>query len=1056
MERLQRTGGLANWSMQRPVAVVMLSITVLVVGLFAFDRLNINLLPDIIYPNVNIRIIEPGTPATVMEDKFTRQLEEQLAITEDAIRVQSDTSEGRSAVNLVFPYGTDIDRALQDASTRLDRAKRFLPQTAEPPIIYKRDPSQLPVMELVVSSSMRNSIELRSWVDYEFSKWFLNVEGVASTEIGGGLVREIQVIVDQEKLAAAGYKITDIKTLLAQENQDISSGILYMNTRKLSARTEARFESVEAISNLPLSKNILSSSIEDNPGLNSTGLNRSGLNRSGLNNLNQTLLLKDVAQIIDTHQDEELRIRLNQQPGIKLTIQKQPDANTIEVAKRLYQQIEWFKTQNLLPADIKIETVDDQSLYVKRALNNASYAAISGAILAMIIVYIFLRDFRRTLIVATAIPLAIFITFFIMGLNDISLNIMSLGGLALGIGLLVDNTIVMLENISRHQMLGESPDDAASNAAAEVTSAITASTTTNLVAVLPFLFIGGLIGLLFSELIITLSAAIISSLVVALTLIPALGAMTKSPGQADENSLFSTIQKSYKKILNESLKHTPIILIVFCGLLVLSAYQLLNAKNSFFPTMDEGKISISVSTEPGTRLAEFDKTLKQIEELILEQPEVSTVFVSSGGFVFGRSQFQRSNRGTISVQLKTLSERNGISSINWIKKTSKQVKALQLAGFKVRMRVKGVRGVHTSHGDDDFSLRIQGDSLEKLTQIAETIIEKISVIPELKNLSHSYEEQDNELIIKVNRQRAADLNITAEDIGLSVQLALNGQVATEYLEGDREFDIRIRLKREKIRQIQDIKNIIISLRNNEVIRLFDVASITIEPAPSSIKRDNQLRINEISASIDSSVDYKQLMEKVFDIVNTIPMEDGYIVYDGGTLDALKESSSTSYILLALAVFLVFVVMTVQYESLTNPLIIILGVPFTLIGVYLAVEIALNNQLSMPAKLGIIMLAGIVVNNAIVLVEQIETCRQQGLKKLEAVLVASTLRLRPILMTSLTSVFGMLPLALGLNEGSEMLKPLATVIVFGLSFSLLVSLIVIPMLYLLVHKKENLA
>jgi len=1036
MQRMQRTGGLANWSIRRPIAVVMLSISVLVIGLFAFDRLNINLLPDIIYPNVNIRILEPGTPATVMEDKFTRQLEEQLAITEDAIRVQSDTSEGRSAVNLVFPYGTDIDRALQDASTRLDRAKRFIPQTDEPPIIYKRDPSQLPVMELVVSSSMRSSIELRSWVDYDFSKWFLNVEGVASTEIGGGLVREIQVIVDQNKLAAAGYTITDIKTLLQQENQDISSGILYMNTRKLSARTEGRFKSVESISNLPLSR---------------ASFSQNNLNQ---NNINRTLLLKDVAQIIDTHQDEELRIRLNRQPGIKLTIQKQPDANTIEVANRLYKQIEWFKSQNLLPQDINIETVDDQSLYVKRALNNASYAAISGAILAMIIVYIFLRDFRRTLIVATAMPLAIFITFLIMGLSDISLNIMSLGGLALGIGLLVDNTIVMLENISRHQMLGESPDTAASNAAAEVTSAITASTITNLVAVLPFLFIGGLIGLLFSELIITLSAAILSSLVVALTLIPALGAMTQAPAQQNKDNLFFSIQKSYKKILNKSLNHSILILIIFSAALILSAYQLLNSKNSFFPTMDEGKISIRIHAEPGTRLAEFDKNLKRIEELVLQQPEVKTAFVSSGGSVFGRSQFQSSNRGTISVQLKTLSERNSISSINWIKKTNKQVKKLQLAGYKVRMWVKGVRGIHTSHGDDDFSLRIQGNNLEKLTQIAETIIEKISIIPELKNLSHSYEEQNNELIIKVNRQRAADLNISAEDIGLSLQLALNGQVATEYLEGDREFDIRIRLKRNEIKQIQDIKNIIISLQHNEAIRLFDVASINIEPAPSAIKRDNQLRINEISASIDSNVDYIKLMEEVFDIVNTIPIEDGYMIYDGGTLDTLKESSSTSYILLSLAVFLVFVVMTVQYESLTNPLIIILGVPFTLIGVYLAVEFALNNQLSMPAKLGIIMLAGIVVNNAIVLVEQIETCRQQGLKKLEAVLEAASLRLRPILMTSLTSVFGMLPLALGLNEGSEMLKPLATVIIFGLSFSLLVSLIVIPMLYLLIHTKET--
>ncbi|RDH84590.1 MAG: AcrB/AcrD/AcrF family protein [endosymbiont of Galathealinum brachiosum] len=1030
MSKLQRTGGLANWSIQRPIAVIMLSLTVLVIGLFSFDRLNINLLPDIIYPNVNIRILEPGTPAKVMEDKFTRQLEEQLAITEDAIRVQSDTSEGRSAVNLIFPYGTDIDRALQDASTRLDRAKRFLPQTAEPAVIYKRDPSQLPVMELIVSSSTRSSVELRSWVDYEFSKWFLNIEGVASTEVGGGLVREIQVIIDQEKLAAAGYKIADIKQLLQNENQDISSGVLYMDTHKLSARTEGRFDSIETISNLPL-------------------------NTSPLNSSEKNLILSDIAQIIDAHQDEELRIRLNQQPGIKLTIQKQPDTNTIDVADRLHQQIEWFKTQNLLPSDIQIETVDDQSVYVKHALNNASYAAISGALLAMLVVYLFLRDIRRTLIVATAIPLAIFITFLIMSLNDISLNIMSLGGLALGIGLLVDNTIVMLENISRHQMLGKTPDIAASNAAAEVTSAITASTTTNLVAVLPFLFIGGLIGLLFSELIITLSAAIIASLVVALTLIPALGAKIQAPVDQKKNTFFDTLKQNYKKVLTFLLPHSLLIFSLFSIVLILSSMQLLDAKNSFFPTMDEGKVSISISTEPGTRLSELDKTLQIIEKLVLQQPEVSTAFVSSGGFVFGRSQFQKSNRGSISVQLKPLSKRNNISSSNWVKKTNKKIKKLQLAGYKVRMRVKGVRGIHTSHGDDDFSLRIQGSEIEVLTEIAETIIEKIRLIPELKNLSHSYEEQSNELVIKVKRQRAADLNISTEDIGTALQLALNGQVATEYIEGDREYDIRLRLQRSEIKQLHDINNIIISLQQGEAIRLFDVADISISPAPSIIKRDNQLRINEISASVNSDVDYQQLIERVFDIVNEMPIPDGYIVYDGGTLDTLKESSSTSYILLALAVFLVFVVMTVQYESLTNPVIIILGVPFTLIGVYLAVEFALDGRLSMPARLGIIMLAGIVVNNAIVLVEQIEICRQQGMEKVNAVLEAAMLRLRPILMTSLTSVFGMLPLALGLSEGSEMLKPLATVVVFGLSFSLLVSLILIPMLYLLVHKKESL-
>jgi len=1029
MSHLPRTGGLANWSIQHPIAIIMLSLTVLVVGLFSFDRLNINLLPDIIYPDIRVRILEPGTPATVMEDKFTRQLEEQLAITEGATRVQSDTSEGRSAVSLSFPYGTDIDQALQDASTRLDRAKRFLPTTTQAPIIYKRDPSQLPVMELVVSSSTRNPIELRSWVDYEFSKWFLNIDGVASTEVGGGLVREIQVIIDQEKLAASGFKLADIKQILQQENQDISSGVLYMNTRKLNARTVGRFDTVESIANLPLTHPSLTSS-------------------------KQNLILSDIAKIIDSHEDEELRIRLNQQPGIKLTIQKQPNANTVDVANGIHKQIDWFKSQKLLPPDIKIETVGDQSIYVLRALNNASFAAFSGALLAMLIVYIFLRDIRRTLIVATAIPLAIFITFLIMGLSDISLNIMSLGGLALGIGLLVDNTIVMLENISRHQTIGESSDVAASNAAKEVTSAITASTATNLVAVLPFLFIGGLIGLLFSELIITLSAAIVASLVVALTLIPALGAKIQAPVMPQKTRSFLKLQQAYKNTLANCLPYSNVIFFVFIIALLFSVYHINNAKNIFFPTMDEGQISITVSTEPGTRLEKFDLSFQKVESLILEQAEVSTAFVSSGGFIFGRSQFQSSHRGTISVQLKPLAERNNISSNDWIKKIKPQLKQLQLAGYKVRMRVKGVRGIKTSHGDDDFSLRIQGTDISVLNTIAEKIIEKISNIPELKNITHSYEEQSNELVIKINRQRAADLNISAEEIGNALQLALNGQIASEFLQQDKEYNIRIRLQREEITQIEDIKNIIVTLQQNEAIRLYDVADVSIQAAPNKIKRDNQLRINEISASLDPTTDYQKLSEQVFEIIDTINLPDGYIVYDGGTLDALKENNASSIILLALAVFLVFVVMAVQYESLTNPLIIILGVPFTLIGVYLAIEFALDNQLSMPARLGIIMLAGIVVNNAIVLVEQIEICRQQGMEKLNAVLEAASLRLRPILMTTLTSVFGMLPLAIGLNEGSEMLKPLATIVVFGLSFSLLVSLLLIPALYLLIHKKER--
>lgn len=1049
MSHLNRTGGLARWSIQRPVAVIMLSLTVLVVGLFSFDRLSINLLPDIIYPDIRIRILEPGTPAKIMEDSYTRQLEEQLAITEDAIRVQSNTSEGRSAIDLSFPYGADIDQALQDASTRLDRAKRFLPQTSEAPLIYKRDPSQIPVMELIVSSSQKSPVELRSWVDYELSKWFLNIEGVASTEVGGGLVREIQVIVDQERLAAAGYKISDIKTLLQTENTNLSGGVLYMDTRKLGTRTEARFESIEEIGLLPLI-------------------------REGRQRVDTALLLKDVAKIIDTHQDEALRIRLNQQSGVKLSIQKQPDANTISVAQRVHQQLRWFKARGQLPEDIQIEVVDDQSVYVSRALNNAACAALSGALLAMLVVYIFLRDLRRTLIISTAIPLAIFITFFIMSLGNISLNIMSLGGLALGIGLLVDNTIVMLENISRHQSIKNTADNAshppadntqdryphaAINAAAEVTGAITASTTTNLVAVLPFLFIGGLTGLIFSELIITLSAAIIASLIVSLTLVPALGAQIKSTSKSSphqhKKTLFNSIVRQYQRLLEFSLQHKTVILLLFISALAFSAYQVSNTRIIFFPIMDEGRISISVSTEPGTHLDHFDKTLKKIESLISEQPEVSTVFVSSGGFVFGRSQFQSSHRGSISVQLKPLNERGAISSNHWMNNIQKKVKQMRLAGYKVRMRVKGIRGIRTNHGDDDYSLRIQGPEISVLSETAEKIIDLIEDIPELQNLTHSYEDQSNELVIKIKRQRAADAGVTASDIGDALQLALNGQAITKYLDGDREFDIRVRMQRSKIRQIQDIENIIITLQNNKSIRLFDVASVNILPSPGAIKRDNQLRINEISASLAPGTDYSALTDKVFERLQTFPLPEGYTLYDGGTLESLQKSKRLGYILLSLAIFLVFVVMTVQYESLTNPLVIILGIPFSLTGIYIAVYFSLDNQLSMPARLGIIMLAGIVVNNAIILVEQIEICRQQGMQIVEATVEAAGLRLRPILMTTLTSVSGMLPLAAGISEGSEMLRPLATIIVYGLSFSLLVSLLLIPLIYRLFHPKEAL-
>ncbi len=492
-------GGLAAWSIRHPVGATMITLALVVLGFFFSLRLPVDLLPNIVYPEVRVRVLDPGVPARIMEDQVTRHLEEQLAITENVIAMTSTSKDGESSVDLSFPYGTDVDIALRDASTRLDRAQRELPSTIDPPSIYKIDPQQIPVMEFVVSSNRRDPVELRSLVDYTLAKWFINLPGVASTEVGGGLLREIQILPDMNRLAAYGMSSDDLVAVLRDANRDLPAGKLRTGTREYSSRTAGRFLTVEEIRKLPVMMH----------GGNS-------------------LPLEELAEVRDTHEDERLRVRFNGITGVKMSIQKQPEANTVAVVDAVQARLTWLQENNLLPDDIELHTVSNQSVYVRYAINNALLAGLSGAGLAMAVVFLFLGDLRRTLVIGSAIPIAIALTLFVMEFSGLTLNIMSLGGLAVGIGMLVDSAIVMLENIHRHQQAGEDALHAGLNAAAEVNSPIVASTTTNLAAVVPFLMIGGLTGLLFRELIITVSAAIFAAMLVALTLVPAWGVRLRS------------------------------------------------------------------------------------------------------------------------------------------------------------------------------------------------------------------------------------------------------------------------------------------------------------------------------------------------------------------------------------------------------------------------------------------------------------------------------------------------------------------------------------------------
>ena len=1031
-----RTGGLASWSARRPISVLMLSLTVLILGFFSLDTLRINLLPHLIYPEVRVRIFDPNVPTVIMEDKVTRQVEEQLAITDGAISIQSSTSEGRMSLDLGFPYGMDINDALRDASTRLDRAKRFLPDTISPPVIYKRDPQQIPIMEYAVSSNKRSTIELRDWVDYELRNWLINLSGVASAEVGGGTLREFQIILDQEKLARLGLNYNDIVSRIQSENQDIPGGRLLAHQKEISVRTEGRFKNIDDLKQLII-KRIQGDVDSDKP---SQAL--------------QLVKLTDVARVIDSHAEERLRIRLNKESGIKLSIQKQPQANTVEVVETVQEQIKKLKEQNIIPDDINISVVDDQSVFVKHAINNATLAVISGAVLAMIVVYLFLGHLGRTLVIGTAIPLAIFSTFIIMGLGELSLNIMTLGGIALGVGLLVDNTIIMLENINRHQQTEKDKIKAATEAAAEITSAMVASTSTNLAAIFPFLFIGGLVGLLFNELIYTLSAAMLTSLLVATTIVPALstriGASNTSPLQLKVENGLSVLRNAYINFLKRILKSPQFFVGTLILLFIASLLVFGTLKDRFLPQVDEGLIRVSVHTDSGTQLEDMDTSVKKLENFFLKQKEVDKVFTTSGGFVFGRFQRESSQFSSLKVQLHTSSARD-ISTDDFVRKMRKDLIKLNLVGLKVWMRVQGVRGIRIGRGSDDFNIRIQGPDINKLKDLGTELVTKLKTIKEFRNVSHNYENFSDELAVKVDRVRAASLGISIEVIGQAVRLAMSGLTVSGILEGDKEYDIILKLPNTMTNSKQQLKNVIVSVVNDKVIRLQDVATLKIQQTPSRIQRDNQRRVVEISASINPDSSLSDIENKVNQQLETINIPTGYTLYESETLKAKSESDYKIFILIGLALFLVFVVMAIQYESIVNPFVILLSIPFMFIGTTIGLYIC-DLTVTMPVWLGIIMLSGIVVNNAIVLVEQIEHARKlETITNIhDSIIHAAQLRFRPILMTTLTTVIGMLPLAIGLGEGSEMLQPLAIVIVFGLSFSILVSLVMIPIIYSATH------
>lgn len=1019
-------GGLSSLSIRRPIGVLAASSVIVVVGLFFAGQLSLDLLPQIIYPQVRASVSYPGVAPEVMEETVTRVLETYLAPTEGVISLESTTTEGSSDVDLIFAYGTDINFALQDASKNLDRARARLPEDAEPAVIRKFDPSQIPVYEVGISSPTRDLVELRNWVDLRLQPQLLTVQGVASVDVSGGLVREIHVTLDQERLRSYGLTVSDVLTRIRAENQDVAVGQLVSSSYEIVGKTTGKFSTVDDLRALRLPV----------PGSR------------------ERIPLSEIATVTDTHQEQRTWSRLDGIPAVKISVRKQPDANTVQVAQGIGARLAELERSRFVPDDIAFEVVADQSFFIRSAVGGVQSAALVGAALAMLVVLLFLGSLRKTFVIGLSIPLAILATFLMMGLGGLTLNIMSLGGLALGVGLLIDNSIVMLENIFRHRNEGlRDPDDAAHAGSHEVASAVVASTLTNLASVVPFLLISGLAALIFRELILTISFANIAALGVALTLVPMLSAklarvrwtsgLERHPVITGFDRALQGMTERYRALATRAVAARVWVLLAAFGALAGTLWLTRGLGNEFLPSVDDGQVSIHLRLPPGSSPERVNEVTRQVEALVGEMPHVVHVFATAGGSFFGGGG-SGGARGQISVQIVPANERRDMPATAWVAAMQQKVQALGIPGAQIHVRPPRIRGLRTNTANADLAVSIQGDDTRVLQRLGAEVERRLRAVRGINAVESSTEAASPQLAIRLDRQRAADLGLDAAEVGQTVRTALDGTVATRFTEGSNEYDVRVRLPREDLKSPEDLAAIALFPGDGAPVSLRDVADVRLGTGPTAILRVNQNRQLRITGDIDDAVaTVGQVSDAARAALRDLELPEGYAILYGGEEKAAAENQRNLLIVTLLAVFLVFVVMAIQYESLSDPLTIIVSIPLALIGVGLLLA-ATRTPLSAPVLLGVILLAGIVVNNAILLVEYVEIARRErGMSLEDAVVQAGATRLRPILMTTLTTVLGMLPLALGLEEGSELMQPLAIAVIGGLTGSTVLTLIVIP-------------
>jgi HAE1 family hydrophobic/amphiphilic exporter-1 len=991
-------------------------------GVIALYFIPLEMMPDITYPTLTVVTSYSNVAPEDIETMVTKPIEEAVSTVSGVKNVTSVSSEGSSSITVEFEWGTNLDFAAQDMRGNIDMISEWLPEDVERPIVMKFDISAMPVLFYGITSTKMTPIELRKYTEDVIKGQLEQVEGVASATVVGGREREIQVDVDRAKLAAYGLSLDQLMMTLNNANLNLPAGHIEETHSEYLVRTVGEFSSLDQLRNTVVKK--------------STGA---------------TTYLKDVADVIDTTKEIRGYSRLNKNENVLLMVSKMSEANTLEVAKAVKKK--WKEIEKWLPEGFEYHEIMDQGQQVSRTISNTAMSAFWGALFAIGVLYLFLRNLRPTFAIAVAIPLSIIATFIPLYFAGYTLNILTLGGLALGVGMFVDNAIVVIENTFRHQEEGEDRKTAAKKGASEVGMAITASTLTTVVVFLPMIFIRGMVGKLSYGLALTVAFSLLASLFVALTIVPMIASKifkpraTRKEYERDygEAGIFGRFRNAYRGFLSGVLHHRLLVglvtIVVFVGVLLLAIFYM---PTEFIPISDSNTIMFDVSLPVNTTLSQTERVVSKLEDLVLAQPETEVVDAMAGTSGEGHFGPSNVNEAMMMIRLKDKSKRkrSSFEVIDTIRAGLPQIEGMK-ANF-TSMSLMTAMGGGGGITDKPVEIQVFGPDWATLNKISQEIKTAISGVRGLYDIDTSLEAGKPELHIQVDRTQASERSLTVGQVATALQIAMAGKVATRYREGGDEIDVRVQFREEYAKTREDIQQALIASPMGTQVQLAEVAKVERATGPLQLTRVNRKPTVAVAANLFGR-DLGSTMKEIQNIVDPMKRPEGYFVNYTGEAKQMRETFVALGAALIASIVLMYMIMAILFEHLAHPFTILFTLPLAIIGILLALFIT-GTSISMVSLLGVLVLFGIIVNNGIIMIDYINRLRQRGIERHEAIVQGASVRLRPILMTAFTTILGLLPMAISRAEGSEMEAPMAIAILGGLFVGTLLTLIVVPVIY----------